>query len=66
MIELEFDCDTFFPNLKIFGFNCIPSFNTIKCKTDFKLVETTDPDVPREKTEENGVSWSYKVLEFDK
>ena len=65
-IEHEFDCDTFFPNLKIFGLKSIPTFDTIKTATDFKLTETTDPDVTPEQVEENGITWTYKVLQFVK
>ena len=66
-IDQEFECDTFFPNLKIFGLACIPTFDTIKTTTDFKLRDTSDPSVDTDTTqEENGISWRYRVMEFVK
>ena len=65
LIEAQFECDAFFPNLKIFGLTCLPSEYCVKSEEALELVDVCDDDVIIDTIEtENGISWKYKVLQF--
>ena len=65
LIEAEFQCDAFFPNLKIFGLTCVPTEYCVKSGEALELVDVHDEDVNVDTTKiENEIRWKYKVLQF--
>ena len=65
LIQHEYRCDAFFPNLKVFGLDCVPSDHSVKSSLTLSLIDAADEDVNTLDTQiEDGVTWTYKVLEF--
>lgn len=65
LIQEEYKCDAFFPNLKVFGLDCVPSEQCVKSSLTLSLIDAADDDVNTLDTHtEDGVTWTYRVLEF--